>query len=102
MFICGVISHRDKVEMDYTEYLGENYKDKYRDIKNTSTYVSNHVSWIDTMNLYKFYPMALSLDKGFKNVPLMGKMAMLIDSIFLPRGETEEKRKEAIKTITDR
>jgi len=46
--------------------------------------------------------MALSLDIGFKKAPIMGKMAMLIDSIFLPRGSSEEKRMEALKTIKDR
>jgi hypothetical protein len=39
----------------------------------------------------------MTLDLGFKNMPIMGKMSALIDSLYLPRGSGEEKRKEAIK-----
>lgn len=46
--------------------------------------------------------MALSLDKSFRSVPMMGKLALLLDSIFLPRGSTDEKRKEALDTIAER
>jgi 1-acyl-sn-glycerol-3-phosphate acyltransferase len=46
--------------------------------------------------------MALSLDISFRSVPLMGKLALLLDSIFLPRGSTEEKRKQALDTIIER
>jgi 1-acyl-sn-glycerol-3-phosphate acyltransferase len=102
MFFNGFFSTREVHDVDYTEYLGPNYKDGYRKIKATSTYVSNHVSWMDTMCLYQYYPMALSLDWGFKTIPLMGKMSMLIDSIYLPRGSTEEKRNQAIECIKER
>jgi len=101
-FVCGVCTSKEVVDCDYSYYLGPDYKSKYKKIVATSTYVSNHVSWIDTMTLYQHYKMALSLDYGFKNVPIMGKMSKLIDSIYLPRGKTEEKRKEAIQTIVDR
>jgi hypothetical protein len=36
--------------------------------------------------------MALSLDIEFKKVPLMSNIANVIDSIYIPRGGTEEKR----------
>ena len=60
------------------------------------------MSWFDTMNIFQYYSVAMTLDIGFKNMPLMGKMSALIDSLYLPRGSGEEKRKEAIKTIGDR
>ena len=44
----------------------------------------------------------MSLDIGFKNAPIMGKMSELIDSIYLPRGSTDEKRQEALATIVNR
>ena len=103
MWVCGVCCNRKIViDFDYTEYLGPDYKKKYREDITTSTYISNHVSWVDTMFLYQFYRLALTLDIGFQRAPLMGKMATLIDSIFLPRAQTEEKRAQAIQTIVDR
>ena len=52
MLFVGIWTTREFKEMDYTEYLGPNYKEKYRSIKKTSTVVCNHVSWVDTQNLY--------------------------------------------------
>ena len=66
MFVCGVFTSREKREFDYSYYLGEDYEKNYKQIDGgVSTYVSNHVSWIDTMCLYQYYKMALSLDVNF-------------------------------------
>jgi hypothetical protein len=86
VFVCGVCTRKTIIDFDYSHYLGPDYKKNYKKIDAVSTFVSNHVSWIDTMTLYQYYKMALSLDTGFKTAPLMGMMAMLADSIFLPRG----------------
>jgi hypothetical protein len=44
----------------------------------------------------------MTLDLAFKNVPILGRMTALMDSLYLPRGSGEEKRKEAVKQIGDR
>jgi len=36
-----------KVDVDYTYYLGEGYKNKEKKIKKTSTIISNHVGFLD-------------------------------------------------------
>lgn len=46
--------------------------------------------------------MAFSLDIGFKKAPLMGNLGNVVDSIYLPRGGTDEKRAAALKAIEDR
>ena len=51
-FVGGVFASKKIIDVDYTEYLGPDYKKGYKDIKKTSTIVSNHVSWFDTMMLY--------------------------------------------------
>lgn len=103
MIVAGVpCTSRKDIDCDYSYYLGPDYEKNYKKNVKTSTYVSNHVSWIDTMCIYQYYKLALSLDIGFKTAPIMGKMAMLIDSIFLPRGSTADKRNEAIQAIGDR
>jgi hypothetical protein len=104
MFLCGFIPTKVvKLDTDYTEWLGEGYKDNYKkDVKFTSTVVCNHTSWIDTQNLYQHYKLALSLDIGFLKAPIMGTMGKIIDSIFLPRGSSEEKRKQALDCIVNR
>ena len=53
MLVCGVfVTHTDKKEYDFSYYLGPGYKEKYKPIKKCSTIISNHVSWIDTQNIY--------------------------------------------------
>ncbi len=39
--------NRKKVDYDYSEYLGKDYKITQKDIKYVSTFISNHVSWTD-------------------------------------------------------
>ena len=51
--VCGLFTKGEEVDMDYSYWLGPDYKSKYKQgIKKTSTVVSNHVSWIDAMNIY--------------------------------------------------
>jgi 1-acyl-sn-glycerol-3-phosphate acyltransferase len=102
MCVGGIRSKKVKKDFDYSFYLGPDYQNAYRPDIHTSTIVSNHVSWFDTMNIFQYFNVAMTLDMGFKNMPLMGKMSALIDSLYLPRGSGEEKRQEAIKTIVDR
>lgn len=42
----------EEIDCDYTYWLGEGYKEKYRSIKKTSTVICNHVSWLDTICLF--------------------------------------------------
>ena len=102
MCVAGIRTKKVKKEIDYSFYLGPDYLNKYKKDIYTSTIVSNHVSWCDTQNIFQYFDCAMTLDLGFKNVPLMGRMSAIIDSLYLPRGSGEEKRKEAIKTISDR
>jgi len=39
---------------------------------------------------------------GFKKAPLMGNLGNMIDSIYLPRGASEEKKLAAVNAIKDR
>jgi len=43
----GIKTTVKKVDADYTYYLGEGYKNKEKNIKKTSTIISNHVGFLD-------------------------------------------------------
>ena len=102
MFICGVRCNYEYRDSDYSAYLGKGYKDTMKPIKKVSTIISNHVSWIDTQCLYQYFKLAFSLDIGFKKAPLMSNLGNVVDSIYLPRGGTDEKRMAALNAIKDR
>jgi len=48
MFVCGLFFSHKNLEVDYTTWLGPDYKSKFSKIKAVSTVISNHVSWLDT------------------------------------------------------
>jgi len=53
-FLCmifGTWSTIKHAEVDYSYYLGPNYKNTMRDIKKTSTIIANHVSLLDGLIL---------------------------------------------------
>jgi hypothetical protein len=96
-----VPSHR-KLEVDYSYYLGPDYQKQFREVRKAGILVSNHVSWMDAFVLYQNYALALSLDESFKAIPIMSRLSNLIDSIYIPRGKSEEKRKQALDSIVER
>ena len=51
MLVAGIITSYEEVDFDYSEYMGPDYKKHYDGSIKTSTIISNHVSWHDTMNL---------------------------------------------------
>lgn len=90
------------MNFDYSYYLGPDYKENYKKIKRTSTIVSNHVSWLDPVVLIKNVRPAFSPSEEFRNVPLLGKLIDSIDSIYIPRGGSDENRAMALQAIANR
>jgi len=90
------------LDYDYTEYLGQDYKINQKKIKRTSTIVSNHVSWLDTVVLIKNVKPAFAPSSEFRNVPILSTLIDSIDSIYIPRGGSEEARNKALTAIKDR
>jgi 1-acyl-sn-glycerol-3-phosphate acyltransferase len=90
------------IDVDYSEYLGTHYKEYAKKIKRTSTIVCNHVSWLDPVVLIKTIRPAFAPSSEFKNVPLLGTLIDAIDSIYIPRGGSEEKKAAALGAIRDR
>lgn len=92
LIVGGLRTTRHYDDVDYTEYLGENYKTNMKKVKRTSTLVCNHVSWFDCVILIKTIRPAFSPDAAFKNVPLLGTFIDCLDSIYIPRGGTDESK----------
>jgi len=91
MFFLGFSHSEVEVEMDYSEWLGPDYKQKYdNSLKKTSTLISNHVTPHDSMILTIYKANAFALDISFKTMPLMGNLANIIDAIYIPRSGNEE------------
>jgi 1-acyl-sn-glycerol-3-phosphate acyltransferase len=71
-------------------------------INQTSTIVSNHVSWLDPVVLLKNLMPAFAPSSEFRGVPLLGTLMDVIDSIYIPRGGSEENKAKALQAIRER
>ena len=89
-------------DVDYSYYLGDGYKSKYRDIKKTSTIVCNHVSWLDPLILIYIITPAFAPSAYFKTVPVFSTTCSVLDSIYIDRGADEVTRQNIVRTICDR
>jgi len=102
LFLSGMTYNTVRQEADYSYYLGDNYREGYRDIKKTSTIISNHVSWLDCVILICHCKPAFAPDAAFRNVPLFNTTIECLDSIYIERGGDISKKEKTIKTIVDR
>ena len=48
VFVAGIFTSNRKQDVDYSFYLGKDYKSTMKPIKKVSTMLCNHVSWLDT------------------------------------------------------
>lgn len=103
LWVCGIFytSHKN-MDADYSAYLGIDYKKEERKPKRTSTLVSNHTSWLDNVALIKTIRPAFSPSAEFRNLPLLSNLIDALDSIYIPRGGSEEKKAKALAAIKQR
>lgn len=102
LFVAGTRTSVKYIDLDYSEYLGSDYKKNQKKIKRTSTIVSNHISWLDAVVLIKSIKPAFAPSAEFGTVPLISTLADSIDSIYIPRGGTEQNKAKALAAIRDR
>ena len=102
LFVTGMWTSVHHDDVDYSYYLGNNYKKEEKVGKRTSTYVSNHVSWLDPIIMIKCVRPAFSPEAGFKNIPLFNTLIDCLDSIYIPRGGTDASKARALEEIRTR
>ena len=96
LFVAGMSTKLKKINIDYSEYLGPDYKETQEDGKRTSTMVCNHVSWLDTVILIKNLSPAFAPSSELGRLPVLSTLMEALDSIYIPRGGNEESRLNAL------
>lgn len=91
-----------KIEYDYSQYLGPDYKDKQVLPKHISTIVSNHSAWIDTLMIHQMYGCAFAAKKELKYVPLAGLVFQALNIIFISREASHEVLNQVVAQIDER
>ena len=70
--------------------------------KRVSTIISNHTTWLDPVVFIKTLRPAFSPSAEFRHLPLLGNVIDALDSIYIPRGGSEEKKAKALASIRER
>jgi hypothetical protein len=103
LWVSGVCyTSTKRVDADYSDYLGEDYKKNPKKPKRVSTIVSNHCCWLDCPALIKTIRPAFSPSAEFRNLPLLSNLIDALDSIYIPRGGSEEMKAKALGAIRER
>ena len=82
---------------DYKKYLGPDYFLNYQEIEQTSTIVSNHVSWLDAIVMIWAMQPAFAASYEFSSLPLVHALIDALDSIYIKRGGSDEDKEFALK-----
>lgn len=102
LFLFGCGAKVEHVDVDYSYFLGRDYKKGYKDIKKTSTIICNHVSCLDSMAIVHAYFTAFAVADDYKKVPVLRTIFNAADCLFMPRGGTDEARQKTLELIMDR
>ena len=93
LIIAGMkveVMHED---MDYTEWLGPDYKKDLQKVKRSTAYVSNHSSWLDGfMMCYLFQPATTPAADVIGDLPVFSTIFRSVDSIIAYRGNDLKRR----------
>lgn len=76
-------SSKKKIEYDYSEYLGADYKEHMVLPKYVSTILVNHSTWIDITILKRYFRMAYISKEEIRDVPIMGIMSQAIGCMYI-------------------
>lgn len=94
LFICGFWINVTKKDVDYTEYLGQNYV-----TPNFSTIISNHTSAFDPIILAFLYNVRMVSKASLRSVPIIGWAGELLETIFVDRGSDHQSKEKIISQI---
>jgi len=105
MLIAGVsVTKKVRDDVDYSKYLGPDYKKGYTKDIITSTYISNHMSalwdpFIIGSNWLLFSPV---LEAGLKKNFIFGNLADALSSLYVNRGGSKQYLQKLIDGIIER
>jgi len=89
-------------QIDYSFWLGKDYKPKMMEVKNPSMVVSNHTSWLDPYMVSRVINVGYLAKKSCETTPIIGPFIKILNGMFIDRGATEAQREKQIKDIEER
>lgn len=98
LFVLGIVYiHDEYPNVDYTEYLGENYEKNAKAVTN----ISNHTSWLDILLFMSKLSPGFISKAPVRDYPLVGYIARCLGCIFVKRTEKGD-RNQVINQVIDK
>lgn len=101
LFFSGMYSYSTKKEVDYSYYLGPDYK-KTMGKKVPSTVVANHVSFLDAIIFSRRIVPSFAPMESLSRTPMVSTMCNAVGSLYMPRGGTREVKDLTLSLIKER
>lgn len=101
LFIAGMYTYARKKDVDYSYYLGPDYK-KTMSKKVPSTLIANHVSWLDGFVFSRRIVPSFAPMEPLRHVPLVCTMCNALGSLYIPQGASQEIRDKTLSLIKER
>lgn len=91
-----------KVDTDYSNYLGKDYKKTQQLPPKTSTIVTNHQTFFDSLVMIFWFHCGFAAKIETKKVPILNDLIDNLQSVYISRGGTQEERDANINEIIKR
>ena len=89
-------------DVDYSEYLGPDYKKKQVLPKKTSMIVANHTSWLDSPVLITSYYPGFTTSAEAGEVPVLNTLINTLQSVYVQRSAAADTRQSQLDSIIER
>ena len=101
------IKHLDSHSVDYSYYLGPNYREEYKPPNKggiISTMIAPHVSCFDIQALATTFKGNITFAAGsfMKKVPILGGICKLLGCVFIPRSGSKTELNNTLDVLVDR
>lgn len=102
--MIGMIIRVERKEVDYSKWLGSNYRTQAKKPQKCATLVSNHTGLSDAF----VYLWALDGDLGFfaadfmKNIPIIRECIIASEGMFVPREGSDTEKQAFVELINSR
>ena len=98
----GVYTKQKKIDVNYEEYLGKNYKELKNPNKNDhAAVIVNHVSWLDILILMNCIGSGFIASIAVSKFPFIGTICSCIGSIYVNR-ESKEERNMSLNVVEEK
>ena len=100
MYASGVlvIYNKPDVEKIYKEYFGNDYKIEYD--SNYACFISNHISFIDSLMGMRTYGTGFLSKESVKRTPIIGPLTTSLQSVYVDRSNQTD-REKVLKQILE-